>query len=178
MSEDAPVEVGDGDVYAGRAEVGDEDVTGSGPERELARWPPAGARTNVALDHEPAFEQLADALCHDGPAQAGPGDQLGSGARSTEAHLVEDDDEGVEGLVGQRPADGSDVVGHAGMVRLPPLIERLLHLTGQSTISAARRPCEEMGRSRLLRPVTPLAPQTPDAPLAPHRAAVRRWECP
>ena len=59
-------------------------------------------RPDVALGHEAAFDELADALGDDGPSEAGPGDQLGPRARPPEADLVEDDDEGIERLVRQR----------------------------------------------------------------------------
>ena len=44
VAEDPAGEVGQRDVDARRAEVGDEDVAGVGPERELARRPAARAR--------------------------------------------------------------------------------------------------------------------------------------
>ena len=76
-----PSRVVDRDVDARRAEVGDEDVAGVGPERQLARRPAAGARPDVALDDEPALDQLADALGDDGPPQPVRVDQLGARAR-------------------------------------------------------------------------------------------------
>ena len=62
----------------------------SRPERELARRPAAGAGPGVALDDEPAIDQLADALGDDRPAEPGPRDELRARARPPEADLVED----------------------------------------------------------------------------------------
>ena len=116
MAEDPAVEGRHGDVDAGRPEVGDQDVPGVGPEGQLARRPAAGARPDVALGDQAALDQLADPLGHDRPAEPGPGDQLGARPRPTEADLVEDGDEGVEGLVGQR----RESAGHACGPARPP----------------------------------------------------------
>ena len=59
VAEDPAVERGHGDVDRGRAEVGDQHVAGVRAERQLAGRPAAGARARVALDDEPAIEQLA-----------------------------------------------------------------------------------------------------------------------
>ena len=72
MAEDPAVERRDRHVDARRAEVGDQDVAGVGPERQLARRPAAGARPDVALDDEPALDELADPLGDDRPAEPGP----------------------------------------------------------------------------------------------------------
>ena len=103
VAEDPAVERRDRDVDARRPEVGDEDVPAVGAERQLARRPAAGARPDVALGDEPALDQLADPLGDDRPPEPGPGDQLGARPRPAEADLVEDRDERVERLVGQRP---------------------------------------------------------------------------
>ena len=79
VAEDPAVEGRQRDVDARRAEVGDEDVAGIRPERELARRPAAGARPDVALDDESAVDQLADPLGDDRPAETGPLDELGRG---------------------------------------------------------------------------------------------------
>ena len=84
----------------------------SAAERQLARWPPAGARPDVALDDEAAVDQLADALGDDRRAEAGPLDQLRPRPGPSEADLVEDDDERVEGLV--RDASGAAVATRRG----------------------------------------------------------------
>ena len=63
--------------------------------------------SDLALDDEPAVDELADSLGDDRPAEPGPLDELGARPRSAQADLVEHDDEGVEGLVGQRRAAGS-----------------------------------------------------------------------
>ena len=99
MAEDPAVQGRDGDVDARGAEVGDEDVARIGPERQLARWPAARARPDVAFADEAAFDQLADPLGDDRPAEARPRDELRARARPAEADLVEDDDERVERLV-------------------------------------------------------------------------------
>ncbi len=104
VAEDPAVEGGHRDVDARGAEVGDEDVAAVGAEGQLARRATAGARADVALADEAALDELADALGHDRPAEAGPLDELGARPRPPEADLVEDGDERVEGLVGQRPA--------------------------------------------------------------------------
>ena len=102
VTEDPAIEARDGDVDARGAEVGDQDVAGVGAEGQLARWAAAGARAEVALAHEPAVDELLDASRDDRPAQAGPRDELGARPRAAEPDLVEDRDERVEHLVGQR----------------------------------------------------------------------------
>ena len=102
MAEDPPVERGDRHVDARRPEVRDEDVAGVGAERQLARRPAAGARSDVALGDEPAVHELPDPLRDDRPPQPGPRDQLGPRPRPAEPDLVEDGDQRVERLVGER----------------------------------------------------------------------------
>ena len=109
MAEDPAVERRQRDVDARRAEIGDEQVPGVGPERQLARRPAAGRRPGIALDDEPALDQLADPLGDDRPAQPGPLDELGTRPRPPEPDLVEDEDERVEGFVGQ-------LAGHAAII--------------------------------------------------------------
>ena len=106
VAEDPAGEVGQGDADARRAEVGDEDVAGVGPERELARRPAARARADVALGDQSAIDQLADAPRDDGPAEARPRDELRARPGAAEPDLVEDDDERVERprrAAGRRP---------------------------------------------------------------------------
>ena len=103
VAEDPPVEGRHRDVDARGAEVGDQDVPGIAPGSELPRRAAAGARADIALRDEAALDQLADPLGDDRPSESGPGDQLRARARSAEPDLVEDRDEGVEGLVGERP---------------------------------------------------------------------------
>ena len=102
VREDPPVEGREGDIDACGTQVGDEDVAGVAPEREVARRPAARARTRVAFADEPPIDHLGDAPGDDRPTEAGPLDELGTRARPPEADLVEDDDERVEDLVGQR----------------------------------------------------------------------------
>ena len=71
VAEDPAVERRHRDVDRGRAEVGDQHVAGVGAERQLARRPAAGARARVALDDEPAIQELRDALGDDAAAEAG-----------------------------------------------------------------------------------------------------------
>ena len=107
VAQDPAVEARDGDVDARGAEVRDEDVARLGAERQLARRPTARARPDLALRHQAAVDQLADALGDDGPTEAGPGDELGPRPRATEPDLVEDRDQRVERLVREwrvRPA--------------------------------------------------------------------------
>ena len=110
MAEDPPVERHDRHVDARRAEVRDQDVPGPGLERQLARRPAAGRRPRVALDHEPPLDQLPHPLGDDGPPEPGPLDQLRARLRSPETDLVEDEDERVQRLVGER-------AGHARIIR-------------------------------------------------------------
>ena len=116
-------------------EIGDEQVTGIRPECQLARWAATRRRTRIALDDEAALDELADPLRHDRPAEPGPLDELGARPRSPEPDLVEDVDERVEGLVGQRAV-------HAGDHTSRPARSRLLHLTRQSTMITVRTPNE------------------------------------
>ena len=83
-----------------------------GPEGELARRAAPGARPDLALDDQPALEQLADALGHDPATQTGARDQLRARAGAAQADLVEDRDERVERLVGQGQATAWRVLGH------------------------------------------------------------------
>ena len=94
---------------------------------------------DVALDDEPALDQLADALGDDRPAEAGPRDELGARARPPEPDLVEDDDERVERLVRQRaPRRGARrPADHAGMIRLPPF-DRATFALDRSKYDVAR----------------------------------------
>ena len=77
-------------------------MTGVGPEGQLARRPTAGARPDLTLGDETAIEQVLHASGDDRPAEAGPRDELGARPRAPEADLVEDRDEVVEDLVGER----------------------------------------------------------------------------
>ena len=99
-----PLRVGDGNVDAGRPEIGDQHVAGVRGEGQLAWRPAARARPGLALGHEPAVDQLADALGDDRPRQAGTDDELGARPRPAEPDLVEDRDQRVERLLGERAA--------------------------------------------------------------------------
>ncbi len=103
MAEDAAVEVGDGDVDARRAEVGDEHVAGVRAERHLARRAAAGARANVIVDDEPELDQLGHALGDDAATQARARHQLGPRTRPCLPDLVEDRDERIERLRPRHP---------------------------------------------------------------------------
>ena len=78
VPQDPAVQVGDGDVDAGCAEVRDEHVARGRAERQLSRRPAARARADVALDDQTALEELADALGHDRPPETGPRHELGA----------------------------------------------------------------------------------------------------
>jgi hypothetical protein len=103
VAEDPPVEAGQGNVDAGRAQVGDKDVAGIGPEPQLTRWPSARARPDVALGYEAAVDELADPPNDDGSPEPRPLDEVGSGSGPAESDLVEDQHERVERLVRERP---------------------------------------------------------------------------
>ena len=103
VAQDAAVERGHGDVDRGRTEVGDEDVSGVRPERQLARGPAAGAGTRVALDDQASIEELGDPLGHDAPAEAGVRDEVAARLGVAQADLVQDRDQRVECLLGDRP---------------------------------------------------------------------------
>src|SRR5262249_60256142 len=75
-----------------------------GREGRLAGRAAARAGSDVALREQAALDELADALPDDRPAEAGPGHELRSGSRSTQPHLVEDDDQRVKRLVGEWPS--------------------------------------------------------------------------
>ena len=76
MSEDPAVERGQRHVDAGRPEVGDEHVTGRGPEGELPRRTTTRAGSDRTLRDQPAFDELADTTPDDRPAESGPLDEL------------------------------------------------------------------------------------------------------
>ena len=82
VAEDPAVEGGHGDVDAGRAEIGDEDVPGVGAKRQLARRSTAGARPDVTLGDEAALDQLADPLRDDAPARDPSGPPAPSATRT------------------------------------------------------------------------------------------------
>jgi hypothetical protein len=102
VAEDPSVEGREGDIDACGTQVRDEDMAGVSPEREVTRRSAARARTGVAFADEAPVDHLGDAPGDDRPTEAGPLDQFRTRARSPEADLVEDDDERIEDLVGQR----------------------------------------------------------------------------
>ena len=104
VGEDPPIQRGDGHVDAGRAEVGHQHVAGVPAEGELSRRPSARARAMLALDDEAAVEEFPDSLRDDPTRQARPRDQLPSRPGPAQADRVEDDDQGIERLLGERRA--------------------------------------------------------------------------
>ena len=112
-------------------------MAGRGSEGELSRRPAAGTRPDSTLRHEAPVDQLADAAGDDGAAQSGALDELRARPRSPESDLVEDGDEVVEHLVGQRARASPRIglVDHGPIIGPRCMKRRLLHLTGQSTIS-------------------------------------------
>src|SRR6185503_20044807 len=92
MTEDPAVEARDGNVDAGRTQVGDEDVARLRHERQLAWRAAAGARSGLAFGDEAAIDQLTDPLGDDRTRQAGPADELRARSRAAQADLVEDGD--------------------------------------------------------------------------------------
>ena len=140
VAEDPAVERRHGDVDRGRAEVGDQDVAGVGAERQLAGRPAAGARARVALDDEPAIQELRDALGDDAAAEAGARDEVAARLRVAQPDLVEDGDERVQCLLGDGPGDrvaGWDgAAAHGGIIRASRgPVEGLPHLTCRSTMT-------------------------------------------
>ena len=108
MAEDPPVER----IIATSMLVAPRSATrtwpGPGLERQLARRPAAGSTARVALDDEAAFDELADPLGDDRPPEARSLDELRSRPRPAEPDLVEDEDQRVERLVGQRAGHAAD----------------------------------------------------------------------
>jgi hypothetical protein len=103
VTEDPAVERRHRHVDARRAEVGDEDVAARARNVSCRGGrPPVLGRPDVALGHQAALDELADALGHDRPTQTGPRHELGTRARPPEPDLVEDDNERVKRLVRQR----------------------------------------------------------------------------
>jgi hypothetical protein len=95
-------------------------VTGIGSERQLPGRPTTGARPDIALGDETALDELAHTPDDDRPAKARPVDELRAGSRSAEPDLVEDENEGVERFIRERPgATGSErwVIGHGAIIR-------------------------------------------------------------
>ncbi len=76
VTEDATLQISHGHVDARGAEICDQQVAGIRPEADPTRWPTAGARSDVLLEHEPKVEQLADALRDDAAGQARSGHEL------------------------------------------------------------------------------------------------------
>src|SRR5215208_3600472 len=90
VGEDRPREVGDADVDARRAEIGDEEVPGVGPELDGARRPASRRRAESALNDEAVVDELRDALSDHRAAEAGRCDELRPGRRAAGADVVED----------------------------------------------------------------------------------------
>ena len=110
VAKDPPVERGQRDVDAGSSEIRHEDVARPRPGTRADAAAGHRSRAHVALHDEASVDELADPLGDDRPAEAGPVDELGAGARAHQADLVEHHDQGVEGLVGQgRPLAGPRV---------------------------------------------------------------------
>ena len=136
VGEDAAVEVGDRDIDAGGAEVGDEDVAGVGPEGQLARRPAAGARARRRPRTRP--RSISSPTRWATIARPSPV-RVTSSERERdlpEPDLVEDGDERVERFVGQWPAAVERRIRRAADRYAASCRSsgRLLHLTGQSTI--------------------------------------------
>ena len=110
MDDDLAGEVGERDVGARRAEVGDEQVAGVGAEAEQPRRPAARRDADAVLREQPVVEQRVDPLRQDGAPEPGRLRQLGAGRRAVRAHVVEDGDEvvGLERDAGLRGHFGSE----------------------------------------------------------------------
>ena len=104
VGEDPAIEVGDRDIDARRAKVGDEDVPGVRAKRQLARRAAARARPDPVVDDQAELDQLADALGDDASAQTRASNKLGARTRPSQPYLVENRDQCVERLA-RRPSD-------------------------------------------------------------------------
>ena len=106
----SPGEVGERDVRARRAEVGDEQVARVGAEAEQPRRPAARRDADAVLREQPVVEQRVDPLRQDGAAEPGRLRELRAGRRAVRAHVVEDGDEavGLERDAGLRRHFGSE----------------------------------------------------------------------
>ena len=95
VHEDLAGEVGERDVRARRAEVGDEQVARVGAEAEQPGRAAAGRDADAVLRQQPVVEQRVDPLRQDGAPEPGRLRELGAGRRAVRAHVVEDGDEAV-----------------------------------------------------------------------------------
>ena len=76
VREDLPGKVGDGDVDARRAEVGDEQMPGVGAEADGPRRAAPGRRADAALGDEPVVGERGQPLADQRPAEPGRLDEL------------------------------------------------------------------------------------------------------
>jgi hypothetical protein len=108
MRQDGAAEIGERDIDAGRAEVGDEERPGIRREPHVARRPAAGARCRAVRDDETAVREFRDALRGDGAREAGRVHHLGPRPRAVDPDHVEDvgkavvTTRGAHGAVGRR----------------------------------------------------------------------------
>ena len=89
VDEDLAREIGERDVHARRAEVGDEQVARVGAETEQPRRPASSRRAEAVLGEEAVVEERVDALRDDRPAEAGRLDEAGAGRLAVDADVVE-----------------------------------------------------------------------------------------
>jgi hypothetical protein len=92
-------QIGQPDGQAGRAELADEHVAGTGPEPQLAWRPAAGRQPEARLLDQPMLQQLLDPLGDHCSAEAGLTAQLGPGDGRAGTYKVQHGDEGID-LVG------------------------------------------------------------------------------
>ena len=116
VHDDLAGEVGDGDVDARGAQVGDEQMAGVRPEAEEPGRPPAGRRPELALGEEPVLDELGDSLGHDCASQARRVHQPRPGRGAVRADEVEHRDEAVEALLSRagHRSRHADLLGRKG----------------------------------------------------------------
>ena len=62
VGEDVAVERRQGDVDAGRAKIGHQEMAGVAAKGQLARWPPTGRVSEPRVAHQTEVDELTDAL--------------------------------------------------------------------------------------------------------------------
>ena len=89
VDEDLAREIGERDVHARRAEVGDEQIPGVGAEAEQPGRPASRRRAEPVLGQEAVVEERVDALRDDRPAETRRLDEASAGRLTVDADVVE-----------------------------------------------------------------------------------------
>ena len=76
VRDDPPIESGQRDIDAGRAQIGDKHMAGLGVKRKLTRRPATGRLADAALLDQAAINQLTHALGNYGARESGARHQL------------------------------------------------------------------------------------------------------